>query len=118
MQPILAKFPAERLVSFLAILFVIGLQLVFFFMPQSGPNPYRAHERMVAFKAWHQNPSTATKAASDHEFQLEHHHDSLMGIFVFMPFVGLLVFVDVIVLYIYWRRWVRTVPTNPAPEPN
>jgi hypothetical protein len=79
MQTALVKFPAKRLASFLAILFVIGLQLAILFTPQIEGDPYRRHERIEAFMAWHQNPSDTTKAALDRERQLEDQHTALVA---------------------------------------
>jgi hypothetical protein len=106
--PLLPYFPAKRLASFLAILLVIGLQLAFLLMPASGlGTPYRRHERMEALVAWTKNPSNTTKAALDHEEQLEHHHGNVMFVLMFMPVAGSLLVIDGAMFYVYWRCWVR-----------
>jgi hypothetical protein len=111
----LAKFPAKRLASFFAILFVIGLQSAFLLMPTGGLTPYRQHERSEAIMAWMKNPSNTTKAALDHEKELEHHHYAMMFAFVLMPVVGSFLAVDTAMFYVYWRCWVRKVKPNNAP---
>ena len=103
MKPLLDNFPAKRLASFLAILLVLGFQLVFFFAPQMGPNPYRAHERIALFKAWKNNPSEITKAAFDNEIQLEDHHNNVVTVIA----LGSFLVIDVTLFYIYWKCWVK-----------
>jgi hypothetical protein len=103
MKPFLDNFPARRLASFFGIILVVGIQLVFLFAPHMSPDPYRRHERLALFKAWKSNPAAETKAAFDEEISLEgHHHD----VFAYIA-VSSFVIIDVALLYVYWRFWIR-----------
>ena len=103
------KFPAKRLASFLAIFLVIGFQLGILLMPKLDlRGPYRWQERTNAIRVWIENPSSTTTAALDREEQLENHHSIVM----FTTVVGSFLVVDVAMLYVYWRYWVRKGPPN------
>ena len=103
MKAFFDNFPARRLASFCGIILVVGIQLALLFAPQMGPNPYRRHERLALLKAWHSNPTPATKAAFDEEVKLEEHHREVL------PCMGVVSFlaIDVALLYVYWRFWIR-----------
>ncbi len=103
MKPLLDYFPARRLASFLGIFLVVGIQSAFLLAPQLGPDPYRRQERRALYQAWRSNPTTTTKAAFADEIGLEDHHHVVIAYLVISSFVA----IDVTLLYVYWRVWVR-----------
>jgi hypothetical protein len=103
MKPLVDNFPARRLASFFGIVLVVGIQLAFFFAPHMGPDPYRKHERLAVFKAWKSNPTAKTKAALDDEIRMENDHHAMVANAAVSSF-GV---IDVALLYVYWRCWIR-----------
>lgn len=107
MKPLLENFPIRRMASFLAILAVVGSQLFFLFAPRFGPDPYREKERRALLRALADNPTPETKAAYHEERILEDRHHAI----VMYSAVGFFCLIDAVLLYVYWRCWVR----RPAP---
>ena len=57
----------------------------------------------MAIQDYRRNPSEATKAALEHEFMLNQHHQKMLGIV--LP-LSVLVF-DIVVVYFFWNYGTR-----------
>ena len=107
MKPLLDNFPARRLASFFGIILVVGFQLVYLLSPRMGFDSYREHERRELLRAWGSNPTPATKSALLDEIHLENHHHSRIA----WVAAGSFLVIDGIILYAYWRCWIRKSAT-------
>ena len=72
-----------------------------------GPDPYRRHERVALLKAWKSNPTDETKTAYYEEIRLEDHHYDVVSYTSASSFLV----IDVALLYVYWRFWIRKSAT-------